>query len=102
MDETPAERVRALRVRMGSHEKLAKALGTSRQRVMAWEKGAQPKPHFRAKLAELDGGNPDDFLWPHRQKVDPVMRLAEAQEEAMALQQEVRDLLLRILAALER
>lgn len=38
-----------------SHDRLAAELGTSRQVVIKWEKGAEPSPRLRARLAEFSG-----------------------------------------------
>lgn len=56
-----AERIRWLRLREGSHDKLAARLGTSRQTVIGWEKGGRPGPRYRARLAELTGCPPETF-----------------------------------------
>lgn len=53
------EAVTVLRVAAGSHDKLAAALGTSRQRVIAWESGAYPRA-FVSQLRDL--GVPDRLL----------------------------------------
>lgn len=49
-----AERVKWLRQQAGSHDKLARKLGTSRQQVINWEKGAEPKT-YAEKLGEISG-----------------------------------------------
>ncbi len=95
MDMNPADRVRALRDRYGSHDKLARELGTVRQTVIRWEQGSQPSPYYREKLAEIDGGDPDDFLWPDSREPDPLTRLAEAQEEMAELLRQILAVLLR-------
>lgn len=63
------ERIKALRLQAGSHDKFAAQLNTSRQVVIGWEKGAQPGERYRDKLAALSGYPADAFL-----------RSAEAQE----------------------
>jgi transcriptional regulator with XRE-family HTH domain len=93
---TPAERIQVLRARYGSHDKLAAALGTSRQRVIAWQKGAQPSVHYREKLASLDGGDPDDYLNPTSEPPpDKFTRLADAVEENNQLLRELLEALSR-------
>lgn len=49
-----AKRVEWLRKREGSHDRLAEKLGTSRQMVISWEKGTEPKT-YAAKLATVSG-----------------------------------------------
>lgn len=54
------ERIKWLRLQAGSHDKFAKRLGTSRQQVISWEKGAEPKT-YAAKLADVSGFPADAF-----------------------------------------
>jgi transcriptional regulator with XRE-family HTH domain len=56
-------RIKAARDAAGlSQDALAKALGTSRQRVIGWEiHGQQPGKRNRVKLARLFGGQPEDW-----------------------------------------
>ena len=49
------KRIEWLRKKTGSHDKLAARLGTTRQTVIGWEKGAQPNKHYRGKLAGVSG-----------------------------------------------
>src|SRR4051812_16238522 len=61
-DLTVPQRVRRLRGNR-SHDSFAKALGTSRQTVIAWEKeGRGISDDYRAKLAAEGGCSPDDFV----------------------------------------
>lgn len=83
----PAERVRKLRMRYGSHDKLAIALGTSRQTVIRWEKGGGISEKFAVRLAELDGGEPDAFR-PTR----PIHQFREVRQEVEEVRDEVRAL----------
>jgi len=59
-----AERVKWLREKTGSHDKLAKALGTSRQTIINWERGAQPTRLLHA-LVEFSGCPPE--TWRRRE-----------------------------------
>lgn len=55
------KRIEWLRKREGSHDKLAAKLGTTRQTVIGWEKGAQPNRDYRAKLAAVSGFPAETF-----------------------------------------
>lgn len=62
------ERIQWLRSAEGpwgklSHDRFAKALGTSRQVVIGWEKenGTEPSERLRVKLAEFSGFEPSSF-----------------------------------------
>lgn len=62
------QRIRWLRSDEGpwgrlSHDRFARALGTSRQVVIGWEKesGPEPSERLRAKLAEFSGFDPAVF-----------------------------------------
>ena len=48
------KRVEWLRKKIGSHDKMAAKLKTSRQTVIGWEHGAEPK-RYADKLAEISG-----------------------------------------------
>ncbi len=61
---SPAELVRQLRIRYGSHDKLADAVGTSRQTVIRWEKGLGPGADYAARLADLDGEHTAEEFMP--------------------------------------
>lgn len=65
---SPADLIRQLREEHGSHDKLAAALGTSRQRVIGWEKGQAPGGEYRDKLAALSGLPADDFRYGPTQR----------------------------------
>lgn len=56
-----------------SHDSFAKVLGTSRQVIIDWEKGAQPGKRYRDKLAKFSGFRPEVF----------ARREAEALEKEM-------------------
>lgn len=86
MEETPADRVRALRAKAGSHDKLAAALGTSRQTVVRWEKGAAPSLPYRVRLARLADASPDDFSYGQDDgKEDVGSRIGEVEENMRGL-----------------
>lgn len=55
------KRIEWLRKKTGSHDKLAALLGTTRQTVIGWEKGAQPGARYRAKLATVSGFPAETF-----------------------------------------
>jgi transcriptional regulator with XRE-family HTH domain len=58
---TIGARVREERVRRGlSHDRLAAALGTTRQVVIRWERGVRPNTESRRKLAAYFGD--EEFL----------------------------------------
>lgn len=44
-----------------SHDRFAKILGTTRQSVINWEKGANEPRGYREKLAEFSGFSPEAF-----------------------------------------
>lgn len=113
------KRIEWLRKQAGSHDKLAARLGTKRQTVIGWEKGAQPNGRYRQLLAELSGFPADAFartasereVWALtearlraveeslaetrrdlEQKVEEVTRLAtRAMELIRAIEQSLRD-----------
>jgi transcriptional regulator with XRE-family HTH domain len=78
---TLPEAIRALRKHHGSHERLAKALGTSRQRVIDWEKGAYPRDYVDGLIRE---GVPAELF----ESIDigaVIRRLVELEQEAREL-----------------
>jgi len=70
---SPAELIRELHERVGSLDKLAALLGTTRQTVIRWEKGSEPNGHYREELAALTGRDPADFVLHREQR--PEVRL---------------------------
>jgi transcriptional regulator with XRE-family HTH domain len=92
--ETPAELVRALRRKAGSHDKLAERLGTLRQTVIRWEKGGGISEIYAVKLAELSGLPVERFLRA-RQTAAAARdaELARLQEEVAELRGQVAKLL---------
>lgn len=62
--DTAATRIRRLRRERGwNQDELAARLGTSRKTVIQWEKhGNGPGEEYAGKLADLFGGDPDDYL----------------------------------------
>ena len=80
---TIAQRVKALRVHAGSHDKLAAALdsesggATTRQRVILWEKGAEPSEHYAEQLAAYAAANGFSFTAVDFQRPGRADRLVE-------------------------
>lgn len=90
----PADRVRRLRERYGSHDKLAAALGTKRQTVIRWEKGSGISERYAVLLAEIDGCKPEMFRPPRGTQQFASLR-QEVQglaAEAQGLRQEVAEI----------
>jgi transcriptional regulator with XRE-family HTH domain len=74
-----AQLIRRLRTEKGwTQEQLAERLGTSRFRVVDWEKGNGPGPRYVADLARELGRPPEDFaLTPPEESLEDAMsRLA--------------------------
>jgi DNA-binding XRE family transcriptional regulator len=101
-------RIKAARDAAGlSQDALAKALGTSRQRIIGWEvHGQQPGKTNRVKLARLFGGQPEDWhderpqwngdLQAEHAALDERLRVVE--ERQVEIEAQLRELV----AALER
>jgi transcriptional regulator with XRE-family HTH domain len=62
----------------GSHDKLAALLGTSRQRIFAWEKGEFPGRAYREKLLHI-GIPPRFFVTTDKTAVEKRLRRVEAE-----------------------
>lgn len=80
-DVTLAAAIRRLRVEVGSHDKLAAKLGTTRNSIIRWEKGAYPREYVD-QLREL--GIPERLLG----QAAPAIR----RDRVEALEEEVADL----------
>lgn len=92
----PAERVRRLRERLGSHDKLAAALRkkgakATRQTVIRWEKGGGISESYARLLAELAGAKPTAFrpLQVNQQFAGLRQEVLELAEEARLIREEV-------------
>jgi transcriptional regulator with XRE-family HTH domain len=73
--------IRILRIAAGSHDKLAAELGTSRQSIIAWEKGRFPEDYV-AQLRDL--GVPARLLTRvSRDEVEARLRAVEAEVAAL-------------------
>lgn len=92
MEDSAADLVRSLRVQAGSHDKLAKKLGTSRQRVIDWEKGATPSAAYAQKLSDLSGLPMERFRPPSRNGGHPASRLAAIADQVAGNTDAIRDL----------
>ncbi len=102
---SPANIIRELSAREGSLDKLAERLGTSRQTVIRWLKGAEPNADYRVKLAVLADRAPADFANPPAtSERETAELLQQAVEELRVMQAEVAEQLraqselLRVLA----
>lgn len=83
-DTLPAA-IKELRHRAGSHDKLAAELGTSRQRVIQWEKGAAPSARYRAKLEAM--GVPSTLFESERGSIEDQLELIRLELREMREQQ---------------
>jgi transcriptional regulator with XRE-family HTH domain len=96
---TPAERVERLRRQHGSHDKLAKALGVRRQRIIGWEKGKGISERYAVALAALDGSQSDAF---RPEKLPPQFRSMRRQVQRIDEDlKDARSVIAAIRAALE-
>lgn len=100
LDEMPLrQRIRWLRENGShgklSHDRLAAALGTTRQTVINWEKGTRPTDRYAAALAEFFGVPVETFRAPAAEAVT-LHRLADRLEELEAGLEALRPLLPRI------
>lgn len=69
-----------------SHDRLAEALGTSRQTVIGWEKhGRQPGPEYRSRLARFFQVSEDVFMdaEPDRKQFQGIVDRLEEVEAAL-------------------
>lgn len=102
--ETLPRAITLLRENAGSHDKLAAELGTSRQRVIAWEKGGYPREYVDA-LKTM--GVPERLL-DRDSRVSTDDRLGELEGEvadlttALAAARQANERIVRRLAKLER
>lgn len=81
-----ADRVKWLRQKAGSHDKLAKALGTSRQTIISWERGTEPK-RLLDRLAAFSGCPPE--TWQRHEGAETVA--VSTDDRLRALADQVRD-----------
>ena len=88
--KTLASEIERLRKDYGSHDRLADALGTYRQTVIDWEKGAVPREPYRSRLVEL-GVDPQLFIPPNA--AVRLRRLERQIQEALREAQSLRELL---------
>lgn len=100
LDDLPLrERIRWLRLhgRHGrlSHDRMADALGTTRQTVIGWEKGARPKEESIRRLAAFFDKPADIFRAPATEAVT-LHRLADRLEELESALERLLPLLGRV------
>lgn len=88
--------IKALRKEAGSHDKLAKELGTSRQRVIDWEHGGYPRDYVDQLI---ERGVPPDVI---EQARPTSSRRAALADEVARLGRAVRDLEIHTSALHER
>lgn len=94
-----ADAIKALRERTGSHDKLAAKLGTSRQRIIAWEAGGYPRD-FKDKLIAL-GVPAELFITPLPVRQGGLATQVAELRQGAAEQQAAMDALLERVEALE-
>lgn len=88
-----------------SHDRFAAELGTSRQVVIKWEKGAEPSPRLRGRLAAFSGYPAEAFARRGAEALAQelyVRRLEELAATVAAQNEEMKRSLLAVRRAIRR